>query len=151
MKNLIIRNLPEWCNIEKTQESISGQEACYLDKALWLLQMSWAANSPLHPGGWGAGEMPCPVAPITIWLQQNPSSFSTDWNMGSLADKTLSFQPAEPATEIQVDLNFSIPHEPTFRLGFITWGPLVLFCTNTSIKSLWSPLIRPVSGAWAEM
>lgn len=49
-KNLIIRNLPEWCIIEKTQESIPGQEACYPYKALWLLQMSWTANSPLHPG-----------------------------------------------------------------------------------------------------
>lgn len=71
--------------------------------------------------------------------------------MVSLADKTLSFQPAEPATEIQVDLKFSIPHEPASRLGFITQDPLELFCKNTSIKSLWSPLIRSVSGACAEM
>lgn len=71
--------------------------------------------------------------------------------MVSLADKTLSFQPAEPATEIQVDLKFSILHEPTSRLGFTTWDPLVLFCKNSSIKSLWFPLIRSVSGAWTEM
>lgn len=56
------------------------------------------------------------------------------WNVASPADITaLSFQPAEPATEIQGNLRFSIPHEPTpnplsklliitvLRLCFITW------------------------------
>lgn len=57
-----------------------------------------------------------------------------NWNVASLADITaLSFQPAEPATKIQGNLKFSIPHEPTpkplsklliitvLRLCFITW------------------------------
>lgn len=95
-----------------------------------------SCNSPLNPEGRGAGEMPCSMAPTTIWSEHNSSSLSTNWNMASPGDTALSFQPVEPATKIQGDLKFSISREPTPRLCFITWGPSVLFCKYASIKSL---------------
>lgn len=89
---------------------------------------------PPSSRGWG-GRNALPGGPITIWLQQNPSSFSTNWNMVSLANnKTLLFQPGRTSNWDQVDLKFSIPPWTHFQVGLYHGTPWYCFVRTPQLN-----------------